>query len=295
MTEAVSLTSITETPLVILNGQRVGPATGLPTWTEQADLSFVLSMGHGDIQRIVLTPGTIEEHFNLSKLAFQLAEKYQIPVFIMSDKFALESYHTLIKPDSVASMQRQSLAEASDLPEDNSYRRYKLTDAGISPRSLPGQPHGLHLANSYEHDEYGYATEEASVTKNQVDKRTRKMTGALAELPPPVLLGPAQADLTLVGWGSTVLVLQELINQLAQQPMGKTVNAIHLPSVWPFPVEAFTALAKTAQKLVMVEGNAGGQAEKLIRQETGITLSDRIHRYDGRPFYVEELIEYLKK
>lgn len=295
MTEAVSLTSITETPLVIMNGQRVGPATGLPTWTEQADLLFVVNMGHGDIQRIVFTPGTIAEHFELTKLAFNLAEKYQIPVFVMSDKFALESHHTLTKPNPVSTIQKTSLAEASDLPEDNSYRRYKLTDNGISKRSIPGQPHGLHLANSYEHDEYGYATEEAEPTKNQVDKRTRKMAGVLAELPAPVLIGPAQADITLVGWGSTVLVLQELINQLAKQPIGKTVNAIHLPCVWPFPVDTFTNLAKTAQKLVIVEGNASGQAEKLIRQETGINFSDRIHRYDGRPFYVEDLIEYLKK
>jgi 2-oxoglutarate ferredoxin oxidoreductase subunit alpha len=295
MTEAVSLASITETPLVIMNGQRVGPATGLPTWTEQADLSFVLTMGHGEIQRVVLTPGTIAEHFALTKLAFHLAEKYQIPVFVMSDKFALESYHSLVKPDDLSNIERQSLAEATDLPEDNSYRRYKITENGISKRSYPSQPHGLNLTNSYEHDEYGYATEDAQPTINQVDKRTRKMNGILSELPAPVLIGPAQADVTLVGWGSTILVLQEVIKQLAQQPINKTVNVIHLPSVWPFPAEAFTNLAKNAQKLVMIEGNSTGQAEKLIRQETGITFSDRVHRYDGRPFYAEDLIDYLSK
>ncbi len=295
MTEAISLTSITETPLVIMNGQRVGPATGLPTWTEQADLAFVINMGHGDIQRVVLTPGTIEEHFTLSQLAFYLAEKYQIPVFIMSDKFALESHQTLTKPNAATQLQRQSLAEINDLPEDNSYRRYKLTDTGISRRSIPGQPHGLHLANSYEHDEYGFATEEADMTKNQADKRSRKMNNILAELPTPVLIGQPNADLTLVGWGSTVLVLQELINQLTSQPLSVSVNAIHLPCVWPFPAEAFTAMVKEAKKLIMLEGNAGGQGEKLIRQETGITFHDHIRRYDGRPFYVEDLLEYLKK
>lgn len=281
MTEAVSLASVTETPLVILNAQRVGPATGLPTWTQQADLMFVLNMGHGEIERIVLTPGTVEEHFHLTKLAFDLAEKYQLPVFILSDKFALESYHTMKKIEA-SSIERQSLA--STLPADGSFRRYKLTDDGISPRSLPGQANGYQLTNSYEHDEFGFSTEEAQPTQNQAQKRARKLQNIDQVLPQPVLLGPSEAKLTLVSWGSTVLVLSQLLNQMPD------VNVIHLPRLWPFPVTQFTALAQKAKKLVMVEGNQSGQAERLIRQASGITFSDHIRRFDGRPFYSEDLI-----
>ncbi len=289
MVEGVSFASIAEIPLVILEAQRKGPATGLPTWTEQADLSFVLTAGHGDIQRVVLTPGTVEEHFELAKKAFYLAEKYQIPVFILSDKFILESHQTMTTPKVEAHSPHQSMVDK--LPEDDSFRRYQLTKNGISPRSVPGQAHGLQLTNSYEHDQFGFATEDAAMTIHQVEKRAHKLDGIQAELPQPVVLGPETADITLVSWGSTVNVLSQLLTERSsQQP---SVNVIHLPCLWPFPVESFTKLTQQAKMLVMVEGNGSGQAEKLIRQETGLTFNHHIRRYDGRPFYVEDITELL--
>ena len=292
MTETVALASITETPLVILDAQRAGPATGLPTWTAQADLSFVLTMGHGDIQRAVLTPGTIEEHYSLTRLAFDLADTFQIPVFILSDKHALESYATMAQPPATTTINREGLATDTQLPTDNSYLRYQITYSGVSPRTIPGQAHGLHLANSYEHDEWGFATEDAIVTKNQVEKRARKMETITQLLPQPVLFGPPQAEMTLVSWGSTVLATQELVFQAMQQSL--SINAIHLPCVWPFPSNSFSELAKNAKQLVMIEANQSGQAERLVRQETGIQFDHHIRRYDGRPFYVEELLVELK-
>ena len=292
MVEGVSFASIAEIPLVILEAQRKGPATGLPTWTEQADLSFVLTAGHGDLQRVVLTPGTVEEHFELAKKAFYLAEKYQIPVFILSDKFILESHQTMPTPDAEATSPHQSMVE--QLPEDDSFRRYELTDSGISPRSVPGQAHGLQLTNSYEHDQFGFATEDATMTINQVEKRAKKMEGIQAELPQPVVIGPKTADITLVSWGSTVNVIAQLIDEQAHQSeSAPAINCIHLPCLWPFPEATFSQLASQAKTLVMVEGNGTGQAEKLIRQETGITFDHHIRRYDGRPFYVEDLTELL--
>lgn len=291
MAEAVSFASIAEIPLVILEAQRKGPATGLPTWTEQADLGFVLTAGHGDTQRIVLTPGTVQEHFDLTQKAFYLAEKYQIPVFILSDKFILESHQTITQPAFEMQNQRQSMIESA--PEDGSYMRYAVTENGISPRSIPGQEHGLQLTNSYEHDLFGFATEDKESTIAQVEKRARKMGGVVEEMPQPYVIGPENAQTTFVCWGSTVNVVSQLIHILELEN-DHTVNAIHLPAVWPFPKEKFAELARNANKLVMVEGNQSGQAERLIRQETGIEMIDRIHRYDGRPFYVEDLRAWLK-
>ncbi len=291
MAESVSFASIAEIPLVILEAQRKGPATGLPTWTEQADLSFVLTAGHGDTQRAVLTPGTVEEHFELTKVAFYLAEKYQMPVFILSDKFILESHQTMLKPQLNYSHPRQSMIKSA--PKDGSFRRYKVTKSGISPRSIPGQKHGLQLTNSYEHDEFGFATEEINPTVDQVEKRTRKMDGLIQEMPQPYLVGPKKATTTFVCWGSTINVVSQLIHTQSLEKK-QAVNAIHLPAMWPFPKKEFTKLASKAKKLVMIEGNQSGQGERLIKQETEISFADKIHRYDGRPFYVEDLQSWLK-
>lgn len=296
MVEALSLIGVTEVPMVILVAQRPGPATGLPTWTGQGDLQFVIHAGHGEFQRVVMTPGNVQEHFELTKHAFYLAEKYQIPVIIMSDKYLLESLQTMPKPAEEFDTPRQSMVTNEELPEDNSYRRFKLTESGISPRSIPGQPHGLQITNSYEHDEFGYATEEAEMTINQVEKRARKLASAMFELPQPYIVGPANAEVTFVGWGSTLSVMQQLIAEQAQQPTTNhqlSVNYLHIPCAWPFPSEKFVELTKTTKKMVMIEANYTGQMEQIIRQETGITFEHRYRRFDGRPFYVEELVEYL--
>ena len=289
MVEGVSLAGVTEVPLVICVGQRPGPATGLPTWTCQSDLEFVIHAGHGEVPKVVLTPGDVKEHFELTKVAFDLAEKYHLVVFVLSDKYALESYASMPAPNAVAANQRFSFAP-DNLPADDSYRRFVVTDEGFSPRSIPGQPHGLNVTNSYEHDEFGYATEDAALTKAMNEKRQRKMKSVAAALPQPVLVGEPGAATTLVGWGSTRLVLDEVIRR-----SNGTMNYIHIPCAWPFPVAKFTELARAAKKLIMVEGNATGQMQQLIRQQTGIEMAGYMHRYDGRPFYAEELFTDLQK
>ncbi len=291
MVEALSFAGTAEIPLVVLEAQRTGPASGAPTWTAQADLQFVLTAGHGDFPKVVLTPGTVEEHFELGKKAVYLAEKYQLPVIVLSDKYILESHQTMPKPKAAYDLERRSMAAEDDLPKDESYLRYKNTEDGISPRSIPGQEFGLHLANSYEHDEWGYATEDSETITKAVDKRRRKMETIVDELPQPQLIGPKKADVTFVGWGSTVNVFMELIKEAEEG----SVNAIHIPCVLPFPAKAFEKLAASAKKLVMVEGNSNAQGAGLIRQNTGIEMDDKILRYDGRPFYTEDLIAYLKQ
>jgi 2-oxoglutarate ferredoxin oxidoreductase subunit alpha len=295
MVETLSLTGVMETPLVILVAMRPGPATGLPTWTGQGDLQFVLHAGHGEFQRIVMTPGDTQEHFELTRKAFDLAEKYQIPVIILTDKLLIESPQTMPHPAEEYQLERYNMVKNEELPADDSYHRYKLTENGISPRSIPGQQHGLQITNSYEHDEFGYATEDPQMTQLQVEKRAKKIPAILQEIPQPMLIGPEQADVTFVSWGSTKSVLDQTLYDLGKMNTGKTMNFIHLPCVCPFPAAKFMELASKAKHLVMIEGNFTGQCEMLIRQETGLTFTDRIRRYDGRPFYSEDIIQWLQK
>jgi len=295
MAETTSLAGIVETPLVVMVAQRPGPATGLPTWTCQADLQFVLHAGHGEFPKVVLAPGNLQACFDLTRLAFELAEKYQTQVYILTDKLILELTQSLPSFASEYTNQRYSMLTETELPADNSYRRFEVTPAGYSPRSIPGQPHGLHLANSYEHDEWGLGTEDGAMTVKMVDKRQRKLVGLLAETPVPELIGPVEADLTLVAWGSTKMVLDAVLQELNTTATPQTVNYIHLATLMPFHAEIFTTLAHQAKKLVMVEGNSTGQAQSLIREQTGIEIKDSIRRYDGRPFYAEDLIEEVQK
>ncbi len=294
MVEATSLAGVMETPLVIVVGQRPGPATGLPTWTCQADLSFVLNAGHGEVPRVVFTPGTHQEHFDCTRLAFEVAEKYHLTAYILSDKFSLESYASFSKPNTRWVNKRSGFAP-DPLPEDNSYRRFEDLPEGWSPRSIPGQPHGLSITNSYEHDELGYATEDASLTKKMNQKRHRKLATVLKDLPDPVLLGPAVAEVTLLCWGSTRMVVEQVLHESSKDSSSLSINAVHLPCVWPFPVQKLMDLLSKVKKLVIIEANQTGQLELLIRQETGIIADAHIRRFDGRPFYSEDLLQEIKE
>lgn len=294
MVEGVSLAGVAETPLVVMEGQRPGPATGLPTWTCQADLQFVLRAGHGEFPKIVVAPGDIVEAFHLTRLAFEIAEKFHTQVYILGDKFLLESSQSV--PRFVDTWTNERFGFAPDaLPDDNSFQRFDLSAAerdGVSPRSIPGQAHGLQLTNSYEHDEHGYATEDSEMTKAMVDKRLKKLDAIRPLLPKPLLIGPEQAEITFVDWGSTKLVMEEVIRQVnAVQP--QSVNAIHIQTASPFHADEFAALAQKAKRLVMIEGNATHQCEHLIREQTGITFQERVNRYDGRPFFVEDIIAWI--
>jgi len=290
MVEAVSLAGVMEIPLVVVVGQRPGPATGLPTWTCQSDLLFVINSGHGEVPKVVLTPANTQEQFELTRLAFYLAERYHLIVFVLSDKMSLESYMSMPRPQQVYENERYSFA-IDPLPEDDSYRRFEITEEGYSPRSVPGQKHGLSITNSYEHDEFGYATEDAVLTKKMNEKRHRKLLSVKPELPPVELIGPEHAEQTLVCWGSTKLALADVVQRM---PKGR-VNVIYFPCVWPFPKESFFQYAQHANQLICIEGNTTGQLEMLIRQETGLQIHHHIRRYDGRPFYAEEIITELEE
>ncbi len=295
MVEALSFAGVSEIPLVVAEAVRQGPATGLPTWTSQGDLNFLLGAGHGDFLRVILTPGDMQEHFALTKLALELAEKYQLPVLIMSDRYILESNQTMPKIAIKQKNQRYNILNDAALGEtglkDGEYLRYKSNKNGISLRAIPGQTNAWQLSNSYEHDQYGFATEDAVVTKQAIDKRAAKLEALKQELPKPLYLGAKQPKKILISFGSTVNVLRDvLLNEAA-----KDTAVIHLPCVYPFPTLELEKLieGKNAEIFVL-EGDATGQLAALIRRETKLDDFHSILRYDGRPFYSEDIVEFLK-
>ncbi|MBU1033965.1 2-oxoacid:acceptor oxidoreductase subunit alpha [Patescibacteria group bacterium] len=294
MVESLSFAGVAEVPLVVVEAVRQGPATGLPTWTSQGDLNFILSAGHGEFLRVVLTPGDVEEHYKLAKLAVELAEKYQLPVLIMSDKYILESHQSM--PKMILSNQnaRFSMLNDGKLGEtglvDGEYLRYKSSENGISLRSIPGQTNALQLTNSYEHDEYGFATEDAVTTKEAVDKRAAKLESLRKDLPKPLYLGSENPEKILISFGSTVNVLREVL----LDEKAKNIAAIHLPCICPFPTLELEELLKDKKaELFVLEGDSTGQLAALIKKETSLTNLRSILRYDGRPFYSEDILEFL--
>lgn len=293
MGEGLSLAAMTETPLVVVNAQRPGPATGFPTRTEQADLDFLIHAGHGEFARLIYAPGTIEEAFYLTVKAFDMAEKYQVPVLIMTDQHLADSLRNVHLPDVGTVPRTKYLAPLATVHE-GSYKRYALTESGISPRALPSFIDDVVYADSDEHTEAGHITEDAMLRIAMVQKRfTRKMALLLTDAVPPTASNSDRATILLIGFGSTFGVMKEASEAL---PEG-TAGFIHFSQVWPFPAEAFCALlaASPDAKLVTVENNAGGQLARLIRRETGVVCHDSILKFDGRPFSVDETVKIIQQ
>ncbi len=293
MSETVSLLGVTEVPLVIVNSQRPGPATGLPTRTEQGDLLFSIYAGHGEFARVVLAPGNAEQAFHDTIRAFNLADRFQVPAFLLADQHLSESYYTVDPFDLDAIPHETSLLTSEELARRESYARYELTESGVSPRAYPGQSEHLVLTDSHEHRETGHATENAEIRARMVEKRLRKAEGLLATFAGPERTGPANAETVVIGWGSSREVLREAV--AAMEPARDDVALLHFRELWPFPAESAREALRTARRLVIVEGNATGQLAQLIRQFCGHAEIEQVTRYDGRPFVVEELAEQLGK
>lgn len=289
MAEGVSLAAVSETPVVILIGQRPGPATGLATRTEQADLEFVLHAGHGEFPRVVFAPGNIEECFHLTRKAVELAEKYQGPVFILTDHFLADSYRDV----EIFPVEELGCVLPGEDPAriQGKYARYALTASGVSPRLLPGVSQHLVVADSHEHTETGHITEDLTLRPKMVEKRLRKAQGIAREVVPPSFLGPEDPELLLVGWGSTRGAMQEAAAILTSK--GLKTAVVHFSQVWPLVEEQFLEKLKKAPQAVCVEGNATGQLARLIRRETGFEFSARVSRYDGLPMTPEYILGKL--
>jgi 2-oxoglutarate ferredoxin oxidoreductase subunit alpha len=291
MVEGVSMAGIMEVPLVVDLGMRPGPATGMPTWTEQGELWMAIHAGHGEFARIVLAPGDAEDSFALTKKAFHLAEKYQIPVFVLTDKYLNESLWQM--PQPAVSVENTKLAmttaEQKDVTNNQPFLRYDTnTKDGVSLRSLPGMSQGEYVANSYEHGEDGYTTEDAGMRKRMVDKRMRKTEAIRQIAEAPVVYGDSDADIAFVCFGSVKGVIRQAIDDLKKD--GKKAKLLFFGWVYPLPESIGEILAKE-KRVICVEQNATGQLASVIREQTGFEIKEKWLKYDGRQWTVKEILE----
>jgi len=293
MVEALGLAGISEIPIVVYEAQRPGPATGMPTRTDQGDLLFAMHASQGEFPRFVLTPGTVEESFRAGWQSFNLAERYQTPALVLSDHYLAVAYRTVemdaldfdeIHIDRGALLSQEELEALSE-----PYRRFRVTESGISPRAVPGHPNAVWVTTANEHDEYGAISEDATNRVTQVDKRARKMTGAEEDIPGPSFYGSEEAGVTFLGWGSTYGPLREAVDRINEDQPG-SANMLHFSALHPFPLEATEALLERAGRTVVVEGNSTGQMETLLRARTGRSVDGAIYKYDGRAFTPEYIL-----
>ena len=285
MTEGLSLAGAVESPLVVHVGQRPGPATGMPTRTEQGDLLFAIFSGHGEFPRIIYAPGNYSQGFDLSRKAFHMADKYQVPVLLLTDQYFLDSYSTIpgVKIDTL-------MSENIIIKTDGGYRRYHITESGISPRGIPGYGTGIVCLDSDEHDEGGYITEDFTLRVAQVNKRMRKLQSMGPDSIPPDLYGPDDYRCLIVSWGSTLNGILEAITL-----SGRNDTALlHYSQVYPLHEDTKKYLER-ARFTAIVENNYASQFGALIRMQTGFEFNRKILKYNGMPFSVEELAGEFKK
>jgi len=291
MVEGLSLAGMTETPIVIALGQRPAPATGFPTRTEQGDLLFALHTAHGEFPRIIFAPGSPEQAFYLTNKAFDLADKYQIPSFVLYDQYLADSQWTYEGFDlsRIKNIDYRLRGEASkNLSE---YKRHAFTESGVSPLVIPGESKHLVVTDSDEHDEEGHIIEDAETRIKMVNKRLfKKLTHIKQEIEPPLLYGKGSPDIVIVGWGSTYGVIKEAVDALSKD---NNIAMLHFSEINPFPSTDkfdYWKVLKNAKRIICIENNATGQFARLMRTETGFEFKTKINKYDGRPFMLENLI-----
>jgi len=286
MQEGVSLAGMTETPIVIMVAQRPGPATGLPTRTEQGDLNFVLHSGHGEFPRIVFAPGTIHEAILLARDSFDLADQYQIPVFLLTDQYFADSVQIVEDPIPTQVLSREYPVF------DGTYLRYRLTENGISPISYPGLSEALIQADSDEHDEGGKITEDLALRKRMMDKRLGKRELFIKKAVPPTFCGDREAESYVLCWGSNKLIVKEAVEGLAGE--GIRLAGLHFGQVYPLTAGMIHPYGLGSRRLICVENNAGGQFAALLRRELSLDVAHSVLKYNGECFTVEELRQSLK-
>ncbi|MFC1739748.1 2-oxoacid:acceptor oxidoreductase subunit alpha [Planctomycetota bacterium] len=285
MTEGLSLSGMLESPMVIHLAQRPGPATGLPTRTEQADLNLALYAGHGEFPRIIFAPGKLDDAFYLTQRAFNLADKYQVPVFILTDQYFIDSYY------NTPSFNLSDInIKTHIIKTKKNYKRYELTETGLSPRGIPGFGNGLVAVDSDEHDTEGHITEDLDLRIKMVDKRLKKLAPFDNQMIQPELIGPDNYKNLIVAWGSTYNIINEAIQNLGKDNLA----FLHFKQIHPLPVQTARFLKK-AQQTIIIESNATGQFAELIKLKTGIDADHKILKYSGLSFAVEEITEQLEK
>jgi 2-oxoglutarate ferredoxin oxidoreductase subunit alpha len=309
MTEAIGMAGMIETPVVCVDVQRAGPATGVPTKTEQGDLWQVLGAGQGDYPRIIVAPSSQLDLFKSIPELFNLVDKYQCPGLVLADLLISEGTSS-IAPDDLdfnVKIERGELilpngnGEVANLASgynDNAYWRFKDTPSGISPRAVPGLPGHIYVAATDEHDEDGTLISDEFTNphkrRKMVEKRARKMEAAAKDITPPKLVGPENAVVTLVGWGSTQGVIREAVEKLAGEE-GIVANQLHIKWIVPFHTAEITRILSASKKVIIVENNHSGQFARYLRSETGFDAHGHIRKYDGEPFMPHHIVEAVKQ
>ncbi len=307
MTEAVGMAGMIETPIVCVDVQRAGPATGVPTKTEQGDLWQMLGAGQGDYPRIIVAPSSQLDLFRTIPELFNLADKYQCPGLVLADLLISEGTCS-VDPDDLnfeAKIDRGDMIfpnGESDNPfggaNDNAYLRYKNTASGISPRAVPGVPGHIHVAATDEHDEDGTLISDEFTNpikrRMMVEKRARKMEPVVKEIAPPKLVGPENAAVTLVGWGSTEGVILEAVEKLAAEE-GIVANQLPIKWIVPFHSDEVARILGRSKHVIIVENNFSGQFARYLRSEIGFTPRGHIRKYDGEPFMPHHIVNAVKE
>lgn len=289
MSEGLGLAALTETPIVIAVCQRPGPSTGLATRTEQGDLRFIMHASQGEFPRIIIAPGDVDEAFRLSAQAFNFAEKYQIPVFIVSDKHLSESHKTTEKErfDIDYKIERGSFGEGDD------FKRFQITETGVSPRAFPGNKKAVFRTSSYERDEYGWNSENPENRKALADKRARKEEHIIKEIPAPEMYGSENADITIISWGSTKGAVLEAMKFLKKESI--KVNFMHFKFIMPFKTDTVKKILSSAKKTLIVEQNRDLQLAGIIAEKTGICIDHSLAKYTGRQVLPHEIYDRAKE
>lgn len=292
--EALGLSGMLEVPLVIAEVQRPGPTTGLPTRTEQSDLRFVISASQGEFPRMVIALRNAEDAFYQTVRAFNLADKYQLPVILLSDQFLSDTTVT-VKPFDLSRVERNKQIAVHNYQEDKPYLRYKITSTGISPRIIPGKNPGVTvLVDSDEHDESGHITESAEVRVQMVDKRMRKLELLKEELQEPDYFGDEDSDILLLAWGSLWGPVKEAVDMLNKADANRRYSALIFGDIWPLPEKLIREKARNAKTIINIEQNATGQLASVISEVTGIFCHHSILKYDGRPMGSQFIFEKVR-
>ncbi|MBI3973523.1 MAG: 2-oxoacid:acceptor oxidoreductase subunit alpha [Chloroflexi bacterium] len=307
MTEGLGAAAMMEIPVVCIDVQRAGPATGVPTKTEQGDLWQVLGAGQGDYPRIIVAPTTVEECFHIVPELFNLTDTFQCPGIILSDlllsegRFSIDpaelDFNVPISRGEVIGVNgANGLAGGASNASNGAYLRYEITPSGISPRVFPGTEGYAHVVATDEHAEDGVliSDEFTNPLKRRAmhEKRMRKMEGVLRHLAAPALFGPEDAEVTLIGWGSTRGVIREAMQQLAAQ--GVTANTLQIKWLVPLHADAIADIVSKAKQTIIVENNYSGQFARYLRSETSIVADGHIRKYDGEPFMPHHIVEGVK-
>jgi 2-oxoglutarate ferredoxin oxidoreductase subunit alpha len=291
MTEGLSLAGMAEMPVVVVNAQRTGPSTGLPTYTAQGDLNFILNAGQGEFPRFIVAPGDAEEAYYWAGLALNLAWKFQVPSFILTDKTVSESQYSFdmdLAADPSGELKEETLKSQLLWDGQGSYKRYRYTKTGVSPLAFPPLPGQVIKADSYTHDEKGITTEDPQIARETSDKRQRKgqfMAEYLEGYETVKVLGDEKSRTALLCWGSNKGVCEEAAKKLG-------LKVIYVLVLSPFPEKRLKSALQGVERLLAVECNSTGQLARLAGFY-GIKTQDRILKYDGRPFSVEDLLAEL--